>query len=45
MSGRIIKNATVQLPEIQVVKIVLKLRQRPDSAHIARQAMETWAAS
>ncbi len=36
-----IKNATVQLPEIQVVKIVLMLLQACDSAHIAREAMET----
>ena len=37
-----IKNATVQLPEIQVVKIVLGfVLQACDSAHIAREAMET----
>ncbi len=37
-----IKNATVQLPEIQVVKTARCFElQACDSAHIAREAMET----
>ena len=38
-----IKNATVQLPVVPVVKIMQNFgRQRADIAHIAREAMETW---
>ena len=43
MSGGIIKNATVQLPEMQVVKIIPKPHSTSaDIAHMAREAMETW---
>ncbi len=42
MSGRIIKNATVQLQVVPVVKIVPIGRRCADSADIAREAMETW---
>ncbi len=42
MSCGMIKNATVQLPEIQVVKTAQCFElQVCDSAHIAREAMET----
>jgi len=42
MSCGMIKNATVQLPEIQVVKTEQCSEQQAcDSAHIAREAMET----
>ncbi len=38
-----IKNATVQLPVVPVVKMMQSFgRQRADIAHIAREAMETW---
>ncbi len=38
-----IKNATVQLPVVSVVKMMQSFgEQRADIAHIAREAMETW---
>jgi hypothetical protein len=37
-----IKNATVQLPVVPVVKMCSFGRQLADIAHIQREAMETW---